>query len=230
MNIRRAHAAGLAAALITLPSAARAEPSRAHQPIVEASLGARVSKVASSGFDPFAGSDELVQLSLGVAATALRAGPLSLAGVAFWDVGNRSARARGEATALMAQRLTLGPELRYNVLPPLYVFVHAMPAFAYAQASLDDDVAGATRYARHWSYGMDAAAGATYEFYARHGGAMNQARLWAKAEGGYGYLSSTHLGLEPDAGSAAPQRTASVDLGTLSLSGPYARVSVAVSF
>jgi hypothetical protein len=223
-------AAALFGVLFSSVGAARAESLGSHQPHIEASLGARVSKVGSAGYDPFADSDELVQVSLGVGATALRLGPFSLAGVGFWDYGGHSSQARGEATSLTTQRLTVGPEFRYHVLVPLYVFVHALPAFAYTEASLDDDVAGATRYARHWSYGLDGAAGAAVELYGMRRGESNQPRLWGIAEGGYGYLSSTHLGLVPDANTGAPQRTASVDLGSLSLAGPYLRVSVAVSF
>ena len=207
-----------------------AEPLGSHQPHVEALLGARVSKVASRGYDPFAGSDELVQLSLGLGATAIRLDRFSLAGVGFWDYGGHSSHARGEATQLVVQRLTVGPELRYHVLLPLYLFVHALPAFAFSDASLDDTVARATRSARHWSYGVDAAAGAAFELYGKRSGDSSQARLWAIAEGGYGYLGSTHLALTPAADAGAPQRTAAVDLGQLTLAGPYARVSVAVSF
>jgi len=230
MAVRCLQHALWASAFLLVAGAASAEPLGSHQPHIEASLGARVSKVPSAGYDPFAESDELVQVSLGVGATAFRSGPLSVAGVAFWDYGGHSAEARGQATSLTSQRLSIGPELRYHVLLPLYVFAHVLPAFAYTEASLDDDVAQATLYARHWSYGFDAAAGAAYELYGRRSGESVQPRLWAMAEGGYGYLGSTHLSLAPDASSHAPERTASVDLGSLSLAGPYARVSVAVSF
>lgn len=222
--------AGVAGALTLLSGWAGAEPLGSHQPHLEASLGVRVSKVASSGYDAFADSDELVQLSLGVGATVIRADRFSLAAVGFWDYGGHSSQARGEATQLTSQRLTVGPELRYHLITPLYFFVHALPAFAYTEASLDDDVADATRSARHWSYGIDGAGGAAFELYGRRSGESIQPRLWAMAEGGYGYLGSTHLQLKPDPDSGAPQRTASVDLGSLSLAGPYARVSVAVSF
>jgi hypothetical protein len=230
MRFRSTHTVLLVSLLILSAGAVHAEPLGSHQPHIEASLGARVSKVGSAGYDPFADSDELVQVSLGVAATALRADRFSLAGVGFWDYGGHSSQARGEASALTTQRLTVGPEFRYHVITPLYVFVHAWPAFAYTETSLDDAVAEATLYARHWSYGVDAAAGAAFELYGMRSGESHLPRLWGIAEGGYGYLSSTHLGLVPDASSGAPQRTASVDLGSLSLSGPYARVSVAVSF
>ena len=200
MASRRVHLALLAAAISGV-GVAHAEPLGSHQPHIEASLGARVSKVSDKGYDPFASSDELAQLSLGVAGTVVASGRLALGAVGFWDYGGHSATARGEATSLTLQRLTVGPELRYHVITPLYVFAHALPAFAYTEASLDDSVAAATRYARHWAYGVDGAVGAAYELFGMRSGESIRPRLWATAEGGYGYLSATRLSLRPDAGS-----------------------------
>jgi len=94
---------------------------------------------------------------------------------------------------------------------------------------MDDRVADATRYARHWSYGVDGALGAAFEVYGTRSGESVRPRLWVIAEGGYGYLGSTRLKLLPDPGQG-PERTSPVDLGSLSLSGPYLRVSAALSF
>ena len=209
---------------------AHAEPLGTHQPHIEASLGARASKVADAGFNPFADSDELVQVSLGVGGTVLRWQRVSLAAVGFWDYGERGSQARGAETSLAVHRLTVGPELRYHLLTPLYVFAHVLPAFAHSKASLDDSLTVAPRTAKHWAYGADFALGAAFEAYGMRSGESKQPRLWAIAEGGYGYLGSTKLRLEPEAGQGAPERTAPVDLGSLSLAGPYVRVSAAVSF
>lgn len=208
--------------------AAHAEPLKAHQPYAQASLGVRVSKVSDEGYDPFASSDELTQFSLGLGGTLLRAQRFSLAVTGFWDYGAKGSTARGSKTELDVHRLTIGPEARYHLLPPLYFFVHALPAFSHTSASLEDGVAGVTRYARHWSYGVDTAAGAAFEAYAAQTGAVRP-RIWVIAEGGYGYLGSTSLKMQPESGEG-PQRPAPVDLGTLSLSGPYLRVSAAVGF
>ncbi len=219
-----------ALALLGSAPRAQAEPIAQHQPHVEASLGVRVSKVPDAGFDPFADSDELVQVSLGVGGTLLRMQRLSLAAVGFWDYGQRSSSARGADTSLDVHRLSVGPELRYHVLTPLYAFVHVLPAFAHSKASLDDNLTVATRTARHWSCGADFALGAAFEAYAVRGAESTHPRLWAIAEGGYGYLGSTKLHLAPEANQGAPERTAPVDLGSLSLAGPYLRLSAAVSF
>jgi hypothetical protein len=209
---------------------AHAEPLGSHQPHVQASLGVRASKVSDAGFDPFADSDALLQVSLGVGGTLLRFQQLSLAGVGFWDYGTRSASARGAQTSLDVHRLSVGPELRYHLLTPLYVFAHVLPAFAHSKASLYDGVAQAQRSTQHWSYGADAALGAAFEAYGMRSGESTRPRLWLLAEAGYGYLGSTKLRLAPEAGQGAPERTAPVDLGSLSLAGPYLRVSAAASF
>jgi hypothetical protein len=219
----------LLASLSLLTVSAQAEPLAPHQPYVQASLGARVSKVPDEGYDAFSKSDELAQVSLGLGGTLFRHANFSLSAVGFWDYGRKTSTARGSATSLDVHRLTVGPELRYHLIPPVYFFVHVLPAFAHSSASLEDGVAQVPRYARHWSYGVEGAAGAAFELYGARGGGPIRPRLWAIAEGGYGYLGSTPLKMSPDSGEG-PQRPAVVDLGTLSLAGPYLRVSVAVGF
>ncbi len=216
-------------AVLLCAATANAEPIEDHQPHIEASLGARVSGVSDAGFDPFADSDALAQVSLGLGGTLFAQGRFSLAAYGFWDYGSRSNQARGEATALTVHRLSIGPEARYHLLPRLYLFAHVLPAFAYSQATLDDGVAEVTREARHWAYGADGAAGAAFEMYGRRGRRIHPG-LWLIAEGGYGYLGSTRLRLVAKEDSGAPQRTAPIDLGSLSLKGPYARLSVAFGF
>ncbi len=230
MSPRTMLGAFIAAAFVCVPGAARAEPLSEHQPIIEASLGARVSKVSSAGFDPFADSDDLAQVSLGLGGTVLRVQRLSLAAVGFWDYGERSSTARGSNSSLTVHRLSVGPELRYHLLPRLYLFAHVLPAFAHSKAALDDSVALATRSARHWTYGADGAVGVAFEAHAFRGAEPLHPRLWAIAEGGYGYLSSSRLRLAPESGQGAPERSAPIDLGSLSLSGPYLRISAAISF
>ena len=229
MSARFCLPAVLAGALLLATSSAQAEPLAPHQPHAQASLGVRVSQVPDAGYDAFAESDALVQVSLGLGATLFRLQRFSLAAVGFWDYGQKGSTARGADTSLDVHRLTVGPELRYHVLPPLYFFVHAMPAFAHTTAAIEDGVAQVTRYARHWSYGVDGAGGAAFEAYAARGDSAFRPRLWLMAEGGYGYLGSTSLEMSPDAGQG-PQRPASVDLGSLSLAGPYLRLSAAVGF
>jgi hypothetical protein len=229
MNARFRLSSLLLGASLLAASSAHAEPLAPHQPYLQASIGVRVSKVSDAGYDAFSEADDLTQVSLGLGGTVLRHGRLSLAAVGFWDYGEKSAAARGSITELDVHRLTVGPELRYHLLPPLYFFVNALPAFAHSTASLEDSVARVTRYARHWSYGVDVAAGAAVELYSARSENWFRPRIWAMAQGGYGYLGRTSLEMLPDEGQG-PQRPAPVDLGSLSLGGPYLRVSAAVGF
>lgn len=214
----------------SLSAAALAEPLGTHQPRIEGSVGIRASKVSNDGFDPFADSDDLLQVSLGLGGTVLKLDKLSLAAVGYWDYGSRSSYARGASTSLEMHRLSAGPELRYHLHRQLYVFAHVLPGAGYSVASLRDEAAQADRYARHWSFALDGGAGAALEVYGARGGETNRPRLWVTAEGGYGHVGSTALLLKPDSDSGAPQRTQAVDLGSLSLSGPYLRISGALSF
>jgi hypothetical protein len=230
MVLRSAFSLLFAGTLLLAARGASAEPLGSHQPHAQLSLGARVSKVSDAGYDPFADSDDLAQVSVGLAATVLRHQRFSLAGVGFWDYGTRTSTARGAGTELEVHRLSIGPEARYHLLTPLYVFVHVLPAFAHTEASLEDGAAGATRYARHWQYGVDGGAGAAFEVYGMRSEASIRPRLWVIGEGGYGYLGSSQLVLQPESNGGAPQRTAPLDFGSLSLSGPYLRISAALSF
>jgi hypothetical protein len=230
MSARRLLSAFVFGGLLSVASAAGAEALGSHQPHVQASLGVRASRVSDAGYDPFASTDELSQVSLGVGGTILREQRFSLSAVGFWDYGTQSSTARGQPSSLALHRLTIGPEARYHLLPPLYVFVHVLPAFGHTTASIDDGVAQVARSARHWSYGVDAAAGAAYELYGMRSGESIRPRIWALAEAGYGYLGRTSLRLKPAAGDGAPERSSVVDLGSVSLAGPYLRVSAAVSF
>ncbi|HET7542967.1 MAG TPA: hypothetical protein VFK05_24005 [Polyangiaceae bacterium] len=210
-------------------SRAGAQSLAPHQAHAQASLGLRVSGVPDSGYDAFSDSDSLAQVSLGLSATVYRHQRFSLAAAGYWDYGQKSSTARSSDTELDVHRLSIGPEARYHLLPPLYVFVNALPAFAHSSASLEDGVAQVTRYARHWAYGVDLAGGAAFEVYGGRDEAALRPRLWVMAQGGYGFMSSTSLEMSPDSGQG-PQRPAPIDLGSLSLAGPYLRLSAVVGF
>jgi len=229
MSARFVVSCALLGSSLLAAAGARAESLAPHQPYAQASLGLRMSGVSDSGYDAFSDSDSLAQVSLGLAATVFRQQRFSLAVAGYWDYGQSSSTARGSATELDVHRLSIGPEARYHLLPPLYVFVHALPVFAHSTASLEDGVAQVTRYARHWAYGVDLSGGAAYEVYGGRDGAALRPRLWVMAEGGYGFMGSTPLQMSPDPGQG-PQRPEPVDLGSLSLAGPYLRLSAAVGF
>jgi hypothetical protein len=189
----------------------------------------RTGFVASPGFDPFAESDLLLQGSLGVSRSFLVSKPLSFAGVLAFDGGGRRATARGEVTSLQAYRLMLGPEARWHLLPELYLFGRPSAGVLRTVASLEEGSTGTTLYARDWLLALDATVGGALAFWDLRSKSQDF-RPWLVADGGYGWAPSSELSLQPDADGSAPKRTASLELGSLALRGPFFRVAVAASF
>lgn len=195
----------------------------------QAWIGAKTSFFTGTGFDPFATNDAFTQGSLGFSRRVYGAAPISIAGAISFDFGTKRADARGEPTALESYRLLAGPEGRYHVLPSLYAFVRPSAGVQRTIASLDEGSTGTTLHAREWSFALDASAGVAWSFLDLRSKSTDL-MFWLVGDGGYGFTTATDLRLEPDAGSGAPERTAAVDLGELSLSGLYFRVSAAGTF
>ncbi len=202
-----------------------------HQSNWETLLGVRTAFVTDAGFDPFAEDNALVQVSFGAGRTLFARDSLSLAAVGFWDFGSKSATARAEPTQLVVHRVTLGPELRWHLMPQLYAFTRVAPAALHLEASLSESSSGSILYSRGWVFGADATAGVAAELYGRRSGAATEARFWMLAEGGYGWAARRELSLAPDEDdAAAPQRLAALDLGSVAVRGAIFRVSAALTF
>jgi hypothetical protein len=192
-------------------------------------LGVRAGFIGHQGLDPFAENDVLMQVSLGGGRTLLTFGDLSLAAVAFWDYGERTAAARGEPTFLGVHRLTLGPEARYHLLPELYAFGRIAPGAIRTSAELEDSVTFTTLEAKGWTFALDATLGGAYQVWGKKSGHSNKPRVWLVAEGGYGWATERDLLLAASSDDA-PHRVAAVDFGALAVRGPTFRVSGALTF
>lgn len=222
-----------AAAAAPAAPEADAEPDEplppAGPPAWQAWFGVRTSFFGSKGFDPFAEDDVFVAGSVGASRSLYTTPKLSFAAALGFDFGTKRADARGEATALETYRLTAGPEVRYHLLPSLYAFVRPTAGVQRSVATLEEGSTGTTLAARDWLLAVDGSAGAAWSFWD-----VRQKKLdlmfWLVAEGGYGFTQSSDLLLEPDAGSGAPERTAALDLGELSTSGPFFRIALAGTF
>ena len=55
-------------------------------------------------------------------------------------------------------------------------------------------------------------------------------RLWLQADGGYSWVAQERLDLGPALASGDARIASGVDLGNISLSGPFFRVAAAASF
>jgi hypothetical protein len=148
-----------------------------------------------------------------------------------WDYGSRSSSVRGNETALAVHRISLGPELRYHVIPRLFAFARLSPGAVLESVSLNDSLVGSNRVSDTWLFGFDATLGGAFELFGKRNGASRKPRFWVTVEGGYSWAAPNALTLDESSNpSAAPVRMAGVDLGTLSLAGPMIRAGAALSF
>ena len=192
--------------------------------------GVRTAFITTPGFDPFSENNVLVQGSIGGSRTLLSQGLFSVAASVAYDGGSKNASARGEATRLEVHRLALGPEARVHLFPIMYAYFRPSAALMRTVAAMDESATQTTLYARAWTFAFDATAGAAFKLVS-FGRTEKSARLWAIGEGGYGWASSSELRLAPDDDdSAAPQRVAPVDLGSLAVRGPMFRIMIAATF
>lgn len=204
---------------------------RYHQDHWVGYLGFRVAKISSEGFDPFADSDELAQLSLGLGRTIVTAGNLSLAGLFLYDIGGRSNEARGAETDLTVHRFTLGAEGRYHFIRQLFVFGRIAPGAIHSIAQLEDVTTGVDRQeARNWVFATDLSAGAMFELTGFSGGSRKRRpSLWITLEGGYGIAGASELSMTPD-DDGGPERAEPIALGSLGLGGPFMRGAFVLTY
>lgn len=206
-------------------------PLGSYQTHWEATLGVRTAFITDSGFDPYATDNALTQVSLGGGRTVLAEGRFSLAVLALWDYGQRQSSARGERTQLDVHRISLGPEIRYHVIPRFFVFARTSPSAVYTDAQLDESVTAVNVYSHKWAAGFDATAGAAFEVIGKRSGESRKPRFWVIGDGGYTWAAPVDMNLKPAPdNSSAPQRVASVPFPTLVLRGPMFRVSAAMTF
>jgi len=195
----------------------------------QAFIGIRTAWHTGAGFDPFSENNVMTGVTLGASRRVMTSGPFSFAGALTFDGGTRKSTARGAPTSLQSFRFLLGPEARWHLIPELYVYLRPSAGVLRSVASLEDSSTGTTLYAKNWVLAADATAGAAFAF-ADLRRVSGDLRFWVMADGGYGYATTTDLALAPEEDAGAPQRTAALDLGELSLSGPYFRLSAAATF
>lgn len=195
-----------------------------HQAHFFLGIGPRVGFIADEGLDPFSETDAFSQVAIFGGRTLLTDGDVSLAVLIEWDYGERSASARGLGAELGVHRVSLGAEGRYHLLRRLYGYVRLAPGALYTWARLNEletDV---------WAFSADASLGAAFELFGAKSGETNKPRGWVSLNGGYGFGTEADLTLSPAKDSNSPERTASVELDALSMSGPFVGGAVSLSY
>lgn len=200
-----------------------------HQKHIRLDLGARTQFIKSKGFDPFSERDALTQVSASASWAFWSQDAVSLAAVAGFDYGYSSADARSSRASLRLARFVLAPEARYHVLRVLALTAKVGPTLTREAAELDSGLATPLTKAS-WRLGVDATAGVAVELYGYASGSVRRPRFWFTAEGGYGWTAPMKLDLKPENSAVAPERLVAPPLSDLSVSGPLARATLALSF
>jgi hypothetical protein len=193
-------------------------------------LGYRASLFADSGFDPFSKNDRLSQVSLVATRTLLTHGRFSFApGLAF-ESGGSDSTARGDPTSLDVTRFAVPLDGRVHFGPWGYAFVRVAPGATLVGAEVKESSTTGPLQKRTLVFSTDLSAGYAWLAWPWNEPEKMRGRLWLQADAGYGFAVRDGLSLTPDAGSSGVTNNANVDLGSLVLRGPFARVAVALSF
>jgi hypothetical protein len=192
--------------------------------------GYRGSFVPSTGYDPFSTNDFLPQFSLAASRTIFGDSRLSFAAGLAWDVGSSSATDRGDHASIGVQRLTVPLEERLHFGMWGYAFLRAAAGALSEHTSVDDSSSAATLSKTQWLFASDLSAGYAWLAWPRSGQPPQPVRLWIQADGGYGWVANERLNLGPTLASGDGRIASGIDLGTISLSGPFFRAAAAASF
>ena len=192
-------------------------------------LGVRNSWITHEGFDPFATTDSLTQVSISGTRTLVVAGDVSLAAGLSLEGGSRSATARGAPSDIYVLRPGAVLEGRYHLHNNVYASLKLVPHAARVAASIDEPSAAGTLEQVDWRFGMDATAGVAWNF-VRTLGANPVPGWWLWTDFGYGFTQSKDIVLKANADESSAGSRHQLSLGTLAVNGLLLRVGAAVTF
>jgi hypothetical protein len=199
----------------------------APRPDVHFDAGLRGMLISSPGFDPYAGNDLLMQLSLGAGLTVLRAGNVSILLFARWDWGSRTDVARGEDTSLEVHRLGGGAETRWQLARRFYLSAKLSPAALYLRGSIADTSIDRLLVSRTWTWGLDVTGGAGLLMAGR---STHGTGFWLTGDLGYAFAGTSAMTFAPASSTDDPRKFGSVMLPSIRPSGPVSRLGLALSF
>lgn len=194
-------------------------------------LGFRIGYIGDPAFDTFADDDVLAQMSLDASYAFYTKGKLAIAAGVGWDVGSRTAGARGLTTKLTMHRLTVPIEARWYFAPWFDVFAKVAPGAGALYARIQDPSSPSTLEHAPWVFATDLSAGASFRLVGKNDHDKRHPRLWITQEIGYGLTTEHALRPRPDRdeanvlGSDEP-----TNLGSLALNGVFWRTGLALSF
>lgn len=195
-------------------------------------MGVRAGRIDDAGFDPFANNSQLWQYSLTATRTLLATRRFSFAAGASWDVGQRDdTEARGFQTGIAVHRLSVPLEARFHAATWLYVFGRVAPGADYRKAWITDPSSPSAELdSSAWAPAADFSLGASFLAGPQGKPDSHVPRFWFSPELGYAWSGATDLTFSPKGSDVDPQPTGTTNLGELALRGPFARMSVELSF
>lgn len=198
---------------------------------VRIGAGVRVGYVPTSGFDRFSSNDVLPQLSIDANYALLAGEKFSFALGAAYDVGGVSSDLRGVDTKLTVHRLTVPLEGRFHATRGIFAFLRVAPGAAAFVTSISDSSAPASLDRTAWAFAADASLGSSFLLGPHRSTSKRQVRFWVTPELGYAFTTSPSLRSSPARDTDEAVGTdGKTNLGTLSTSGFFWRVSLALSF
>ena len=203
----------------------------AHYDYLRLGAGFRIGYIDDPGFDTFAKDDVLPQVSLDATYAFYTHGKLAISAGGAWDVGSRTAGARGLTTKLTMHRLTVPIEARWYFTPWFDVFAKVAPGAGLLYARVEDPSSPATLEHAPWVFATDLSAGASFRLVGTSDHDKRHPRLWITHEIGYGLTSGHELRPQPtrnqDDVLGSDERT---KLGSLAVNGVFWRTGLALSF
>lgn len=222
------------------PSAPRSGTPR--YDLIRVGAGMRFDYVGGAGFDTFADSNLLTNITLDGTYPVLVQGKIAIGAGLGYTFGARNDDLRGMKTRLSVHRLQVPIEGRYHFVPGIYGFAKAAPGAVGMIASMQDPSSPNTLRDTGWAFSVDASVGAGIllgpRTYTAEGGTGPNAdrekrtfRIWAIPEIGYGFTTKGNLDLRPDREAkdalGSDERTSVSPVG---LTAFFWRLSVAATF
>lgn len=194
------------------------------------SAGLRIAYVHTHGFDTFADTNTLPQLSIDGTYAFYNSGRLALAAGLAWDVGGRSSDLRGLDTSLTAHRFLVPLEARVTVLPWLWAFGKVAPGAALVLTDIEDPSAPRSLGSSGWAFAGDVSAGASFVI-GKRAPAKHSVRVLLTPEIGYSVTTAAPVHASP--GRSEDEllgSDADTNLRSVALSGLFWRATIGVTF
>lgn len=192
----------------------------------QGTAGLRTMLIRDRGFDPFATTDALPQLSLGIERVMLRRGRMAVAVGLALDSGTSDATARSADSHLRLIRGSIPVELRVAPHPRGYVFGRVAAGWMRIDASMTDASSPVTMSGNFSALSIDAGAGVA----ARVSPNRSVVGVWLSADAGYSYSPSHELVLQPGLGDADRSKAGALTLAPLAARGVFGRIGVALTY